>query len=372
MKKILLLLLSCTILFTGCSSTSPSPTNVISSGNSTVQAQTASLEESNLRTYIDIYENQLFYMEMDNTTVEFFVYNFQTGKSQSIGSIYDFALKGRSNVIIDDTLYFYISTYSDNDLKNILYIMDFSEIKMTPISENLYSQKLIPIIEMNNQIIALQGNILSDGSTDTFLERITENGDSERITVDSNIVSSFSLTQAEHDIIYIDSDNEYLYALIKIVDASDTQYSLVKYDLGFTCIEAIDITSIFLDYEITDNIGVFSVFGNYLCITDYSGTSIICKYTDSEIEALLCVADLEYVSNSNNSTNYEFFYIRNTNNIYRLNKQTDTLEIQNYSLENEQSAIRCVLAYDNMLMIAKRSLSETDTEEKLYLLPCEG
>ena len=28
-------------------------------------------------------------------------------------------------------------------MKNVLYAVDFSEIKMTPISENLYLQKLI-------------------------------------------------------------------------------------------------------------------------------------------------------------------------------------------------------------------------------------
>lgn len=43
--------------------------------------------------------------------------------------------------------------------------------------------------------------------------------------------------------------------------------------------------------------------------------------------------------------------------------------IQNYSMENEQFVIRCVLSYDNMLMISKYSLSETDTKDKLYLVP---
>lgn len=71
--------------------------------------------------------------------------------------------------MIDDILYFYISTYSDNDMKNVLYAVDFSEMKMTPISENLYLQKLIPVVEMNNKL-ALQGKLLSDGSMNTFLE----------------------------------------------------------------------------------------------------------------------------------------------------------------------------------------------------------
>ena len=128
--------------------------------------------------------------------------------------------------MIDDILYFYISTYSDNDMKNVLYAVDFSEMKMTPISENLYLQKLIPVVEMNNQIIALQGNALSDGSMNTFLETITKDGDFKQISMDSSKVYS---TSAECNIIYIDSDNEYLYVLERAKNNSDTQYFLNKY-----------------------------------------------------------------------------------------------------------------------------------------------
>lgn len=45
-------------------------------------------------------------MEMGRTAVEFFIYNFQTGENQSVGHVSDFVLKGRSNVMIDDILYF--------------------------------------------------------------------------------------------------------------------------------------------------------------------------------------------------------------------------------------------------------------------------
>lgn len=133
MKKNLIVLLVCMIFFTGCSSLCIT-SNAMSSDESIVQAYTVSLEKSNLRTYIDVYESQLLYMEIGRTAVEFFIYNFQTGENQSVGHVSDFALKGRSNVMIDDILYFYISTYSDNDMKNVLYAVDFSEMKMTPIS----------------------------------------------------------------------------------------------------------------------------------------------------------------------------------------------------------------------------------------------
>mgnify|MGYP000609304398 CR=1 FL=1 len=117
------------------------------------------------------------------------------------------------------TFYIFISAHiSDNDIKNVLYAVDFSEMKMTPISENLYLQKLIPVVEMNNQVIALQGNALSDGSIDTFLETITKDGDFKQISMDSSKIYS---TSAECNMIYIDSDNEYLYVLERAKNNSE-------------------------------------------------------------------------------------------------------------------------------------------------------
>ena len=116
---------------------------------------------------------------------------------------------------------------------------------------------------------------------------------------------------------------------------------------------------------------MFYAFDNYFCITDYSGNSILCEYSVDGIDVLLCENDLEYVPNSSNNTKYEIFYVRNTNNIYRLDTQKGTLDIRNYDTENGQSVIRCVLAYGNMLIIVKNSLLETDLDEKIYFLSYE-
>lgn len=369
MKKILLWI--CIILFTGCSSEPIISSSTDNQANSITQAQTVSFEKSGLRTYIDIFESKLFYMEMENTNADFYVYDFQTGFKHKIASISDFALKGRSKIIVDDTLYFYISTYYGDGMKNVLYAMDFSKMKMEPISENKYSQKLIPVIEMNKQIVALQEDFFPDGSRNIFLEVIKESGQIEQVTLNSNAASSFTDVYTEHNIIYIDSDNEYLYTLEKNVHASSAEYYIVKYTFNFSTVEAIDISSIFIDYAITDNIGVFYAFDNYFCITDYSGNSILCEYSVDGIDVLLCENDLEYVPNSSNNTKYEIFYVRNTNNIYRLDTQKGTLDIRNYDTENGQSVIRCVLAYGNMLIIVKNSLLETDLDEKIYFLSYE-
>ena len=74
---------------------------------------------------------------------------------------------------------------------------------------------------------------------------------------------------------------------------------LNKYDLDFICVGTIDITSIFRDYEITDNIGVFYAFDNYFCITIIQAFSIVCKYIDKENRKCSYVKlNLEYIPNS--------------------------------------------------------------------------
>ena len=61
MKKNLIVLLVCMIFFTGCSSLCIT-SNAMSSDESIVQAYTVSLEKSNLRTYIDVYESRLLFL----------------------------------------------------------------------------------------------------------------------------------------------------------------------------------------------------------------------------------------------------------------------------------------------------------------------
>ncbi|WP_455718101.1 hypothetical protein [Anaerosporobacter sp.] len=373
-KSFFAILIVCIMFLSGCTPPSQEETPVNEPQDNVTQAYNTTLEKSGLRTYIDVFENELFYMEMVDNSAEFYVYDFDTGEQQKITTVSNFALKGRSNTLIDDTLYFYLSIYNGDDLENVLYAMNFTKKEMDTVSENSYTQKLIPVIELNDQVVALQGNTVNDGTLETFIEVIDDNGNAKPVTLQQDKLSTADTlsSSTSQSIVYLAGDNQYLYAIEKSTSNSNIEYYLVKYDLDFTCIESTKITDIFRNYEITDNIGVFYAFGDYFCITDYSGNSILCKAKNDEISVILCEIDLEYVTNSCDNLTYEFFYERNTNAIFKLNNLTGVLEIEKYNLDNNSSVIRCVLSYNNNLLIVKNPTTDDNNEEKIYLIPYDN
>ncbi len=368
-KKCVVIFIIYIMAFTGCA-TQSKETIIDDLQVNSIQAYNAIFEKSSLRTYINVYETELFYMEIIGNSADFYIYDFATENKQKISTVSNFALKGRSNTLINDTLYFYISIYNGNELKNVLYGMNYTEKEMYIVSENIYTQRLIPIIGIENQVVALQGNTLDDGVMESFFEVINDGGNTERVELQQSDVDC-TRNSISQSIVCFDGDGQYLYFIEKNYSNKDTRYFLTKYDLDFNYVEKIDITDFLKNYEILHSIGMFNAFGNYFCITDYSGNSILCEVKNGEVSVILSESDLEYVVNSCENLNYEFFYIRNTNEIYRLDVKNGKLEKQNYNLENESSDIRCVLSYGNVLLIIKNSTTNDD-KENLYLIPCDN
>ncbi len=129
---ILLLTMVCVLFLSGCHIQPDYGNTVESKSDSTsneVQAYNVTFDDSVLRTYIEIYETKLLYMEMSESDATFYIYNFKNGSNQKILTVDNFALKGLSNALINDTLYFYLSLYNGSDLENDLYAVNFSEDK---------------------------------------------------------------------------------------------------------------------------------------------------------------------------------------------------------------------------------------------------
>lgn len=350
------------VFFTGCTTQPQEKTAIDDLQTESVQAFNAVFEECS-RTYINIYKSEVLYMEMTGGSADFYVYNFATQSKQKVSTVSNFALQGRGNALVGDTAYFYIGIDDGGDVKNVLYAMNYTKKKMYVVSENSYSKKLIPLIEFKNQVLALQENKRDDGDVESFFEVIDDRGKAERVMLRKNGTGN----SASQNIINFDGDGQYLYLVEMKSVKEDIHYFIAKYDMDFNFIEETEITKIFAKYNI-ENVAVFHAFNNYFCITDLSGNSILCKLESGELSALLREGDLEYVVNSCKNPDYEFFYIRRTNEIYRLNVKQGKIEKQNYNLENDTSNIRCVLLYDNTLLITKNSTTNENTES-LYFIP---
>jgi hypothetical protein len=128
-----------------------------------------------------------------------------------------------------------------------------------------------------------------------------------------------------------------------------------------------DISSIFEDYELTKSISRFYAFGDYFFISDYSDTSILGRHDGNEIEVLLYERNLAYAVNLCRNAEFEIFYVRRTNDVYRLNLQTGVIERLIYNLDNDNSFIRSIWVYNNNLMISKRTGEDGETE-MLYMI----
>ena len=167
--------------------------------------------------------------------------------------------------------------------------------------------------------------------------------------------------------IYITSDERYLYTLEKNNSDSDMNCFLVKYDKDFTLISEMDITDILKKYDISGGIGSFFVFGHYFGITDYSNNTIVCDL-DKDSPALLYENDVEYVRDFYGPGSYEFLFKRNTNEIYRFDTASGKIQLQQFDLENNTSSIRVMLSYGDNLLIVKQPKSDSDMDEKVYLI----
>ena len=371
MRHWMTLLCICVICLVGCTSGSSMYEQAVEGEEIMAEVRTVSHEYSAMRGNLGIYEDKLLYSEIDSGKEIFYVLDFQTGLVQNVGTIENLAMSGGSKILINDTLYFHVYPYDKKSggMVNVLYALDFSNNELSPIYRNNYTKKLIPLVNIENNLYAWQGN-QTDEAYDSFFERIDEDGNPTRITIEQNDISKSTADDAVHGILYVDSDVENMYALEKTNCEQGAKYYVTKYTSDFECIRICDISSIFEDYEITQSISRFYAFGDFFFLSDYSDNAILCKCGEDEIEVLLCERNLTYAFDTCRNDELEFFYIRRTNDIYRLNLLTGVIEMPEYNLDNDNSFIRSILAYDNNLMISKR-VGEEGKKEALYLISQE-
>lgn len=375
-KKIRCLLLPfillCIMFLSGCYIQSDKETSDNSLLNK-VQAYHVTFDSTALRTYIDVYETKLLYMDISDSNADFYIYNFVDGTNKKILSLDNFVLKGISNAFINDTLYFYVSLDNGSDLENNLYAVNFSKDTMNVESKNLYSQKLIPLTNLDDKLISLQGNHLETGSFRSFMETFDDEKNTRQVTLSSGAGSQGLKAENEsRQIIYITSDDTYLYAIEKDNSDSNMNCFIAKYDKDFSFLSEINITELLKKYEITSGIGSFSVFNNYFSITDYSNNTIVCNFAEGDNRVALYENDVEYVRDHTNSSPDKFLYKRNTNEIYRLDPGTGKVQIQKLDLGNDTSNIRVVLSYgENLLVVKQPKLNDDDDDKKedVYLIP---
>lgn len=362
----------CILLISGCYSQSDNK----SSSNNSNTLNKVTFDSSTLRSYIDFYETKLLYMEIDKSTADFYIYNFQNGSKKKILTVENFVLQGNSSTFINDTLFFYVCLSNGTDTENTLYAVNFSEDKMYVESTNSNSQSLIPLTNLDGNLISLQGNALKNGEFTSFIEIRDTAKNTKQVHLYSAIKPQDKNTNSRQ-IVHITSDDKYVYAIeiSKSDSDSDLNSFITKYDLDFTLLNEINITNILKKYDMTGGIGLFSVFDHYFSITDYSNYTIVLDLVEDAEgtnEVILYERDVEYIKKYMDRSPYEFFFKRFTNEIYRFDPASGKIQTQQINLNNTSSDIRTVFSYGDQFLIVKKpmiELMDTDKNENVYLIP---
>lgn len=203
-----------------------------------------------------MYGTKLFYSESDDAVTAFYVYDFENKTRDEIFDMPKFMLRGRSYTFIEDIVYFYLGVDTGKNIKNVLYAMDFSEQKMFPVNENIYAQKLIPLINVNEQLFALQGDRDESGNVKFWIEKNNENGTIENVNISQNVTTVLNLEDKmmSHRIAYFDADERYFYTIEVVTTDLGNEYYFVRYDTDLNFVDATTITDILKNTEVGEGI----------------------------------------------------------------------------------------------------------------------
>ena len=315
------------------------------------------------RSILGVFDAKVLYYTLGSDHNMCYMYDFETQQCQAIGPLGDFNYASRVEAFIDDTLYFEL-------YEGAFWTFDFSDKELSKAQESNQPLNLIMMTNLGDKILALHGKKDNEGTMEYYLQTLDREGNFTPVALGHNDLNSFAAQSADHKIRHIDSDGEYIFALEVTGSEDDSRYYVTKYTSDFECVYAKEITSI-LDENDIDHVTYFYAFNDYFVVHDMSVSyTILCRYTDDEMEMLMSGDKLVYAENSGVNDTFEYFYIRRSNELFRLNKQTGVIEPLNCELSNDNTTIQWIKVSEDNLVIEKAAQSDAeDMRDFWYIVP---
>lgn len=356
-RKLFLVLALGLLLCTACSSSEPQPVT---------ETYTATIDER------EMYGSQLFVygtqviqtaMGLDTGDCTYYAYDMVTEQREEIGHIPYFAMQARHQTVLDNALYFYVGVNDIENMvmKNVLYRIDLGSMKMEAISENEYPRHMIPLVSWKDEIWALEGEASASGKAVIFIEVLNDDGEVKR-RIDMEEIAGEDRT-----ILGFAEDGGYLYTIERPTVGPYVYWC--QYSEDMQRLQDIEISALMEEYNIT-NCSTFYVFGDYFWLSNSSIHSMLCKVENGTVEALMGSRGLEYAVNYYDTEPYEYLCQKETDKVYKLNKETGEIETLEMDFGNEETGIQIVLRGQDALLMTRINWSNVEEQLKyLYLFP---
>lgn len=292
------------------------------------------------------------------------VYNYFNDDDALVIGCYDIESKTLSDVIcvdgfyissglpavIDNSVIFSVTLYT-NEHKLLLINAD-SNTSDTIFNE--YNSSSIDVLSTMNTDIYMLSTIRDNSTETSTIRKYNENTNKMDICIEKEFANNTG-----EQIIAFACNNERIYVIVNQIEADDT-YIEIYDDKNYDLIGKLYFDSE-LEHDVSENgIVQFYCFGDYIYVRNFSDYGAIGKIENDQVKILLNLYNLRIAYNGRNTQdNYYGFFLREGQDFYILDVDTDTLYQTNVGLSQDES-FRNVLSNGNEICIC--ILDETDTE----------
>lgn len=385
MKKIIMtiIILSAIVILSGCAqntkiSDDVTSTPAVSDGNNIIRSifnsQNEKLGQINNSCIMQtddslIYFTQKGNLEATDYEIEYYRYLLESKNSIKLGSVKQQQAISYDKVLINNHIYFFISTGDISSLKTTLYDIDLNTNIM---SESNYS----PNYSVYNSMTVVENKIIMvNGTTDGCIVE-----EYNPLTKSSKEIKKYAFDNSNNTgetVRQITSDKNTVSLLVlKMETEENVTLRIDTYDLNFNFLKSTDLSSISDDSnELRQPVFAFKFTNDIIYYENRSITRFLGKSTNGTLTPLTDTPDdlfesAEELTPDDNSIFCKIY--GNGNYIYRLNHNTGKLEKTEFYADDERYYITHITKTENGKIAISMSYKDDDTgmelPERLYLM----
>lgn len=320
-------------------------------------------------------DSYIFFALSDNTTVTFYRQYFD-GRLYNIGKISDYVFNLGFHTLINNKLYFYITTaesadavFNDNAFENKIFCVDLDENLLSEIYTESVCLPGAIISSIENYLISRQSVRSEENNLYTYIEVYDTVQDD--VTVCSEVYTLNDNSNIGTYMMNLCTDGEYIYALLDERYENGTHMAyLAKYDINLEIQETINLDTVPEDI-FSSRIGEVFVDESVLFLKNYSGDACVLMIEENGVVPIIHESglrrSLQYTSK------HPVFYIFGGTSVYIFSEQEESYVQYKLNLQDDY-LIKHIMINGDMALVTLFAYSDSpdDTaEDKLYLVEIE-
>ena len=290
-------------------------------------------------------DNIIYNYFMENGTFVIGCYDGSTKTEKDCYFEDDFYISSGISVVNDEMVYLPITL---TDGEHSLLEIDSKNDNVISVLKEYSSYPIDTIATMNGEIFILSMNASDNGSEETIIKRYSCDGNNSKEILKKEYTNGIG-----EKIRAFSCYDGSLYALVEYANNSNVYCVIEEYSAQNMILkETIDLEDSIEKCIRNNGIAQFYCFGNYMYFRDYSDEGYIGEIKGKTVEKKYNISRLRVVNdNGCGVTGYQFFYVRDTADLYVLSLKNGIFSHKRMPLPENES-IRSAVANSKKIIIS--------------------